>query len=188
MANTDAPFGLRPIHADGRPYTGALNEYYVPATDSTALFIGDPVKLAGAADTDGVPTVTAAAAGDPILGVYLGKARPLRDATKHRAASTAEYVLVADDPDLAFEVQEDSDGGALAAADVGLNANLLAGSGSTATGVSGFTLDSSSADTTATLDFQIVRLSTRGNNAIGDYAVWVVRPNTHHRAHGTTGL
>ena len=44
MANTDSPFGLRPIrHRNGAAYNGAANPYYINSTYATALFIGDPV-------------------------------------------------------------------------------------------------------------------------------------------------
>lgn len=190
MANTNAPAGLVPYASrGGKPYDGAANKYYVPASDSTALFLGDPVKLAGSADATGrYATVTRAAAGDPILGVVVGVADPLVDSPIYRAASTATYVLVADDPDLVFLIQEDGDGGTLAATSVGLNANVVAGTGSTYTGRSGFLLDSSSANTTNTLDFQIIGLAPMEDNVLGSYAKWLVKPNTHARAHGATGV
>ena len=48
MANANKPFGLRPSKTlNGSSTNMQLRKYYVPATDSTAVFIGDPVKLAG---------------------------------------------------------------------------------------------------------------------------------------------
>lgn len=192
MANRDAPFGLRPVNLDGKPYVAQANLYYVASGESNNLFIGDPVKIAGSADANGIPSVARAAAGDPIVGVVIGvqstKDSPLHTDSIYRPASTAYYVLVADDPDQFFAIQEDSDSATLAATDVGLNANIVIGAGSTTTGLSGVELDSDTADTTNSLDFQIVRLLQAPDNAIGDNAVWIVKPNTHHRAHGTTGL
>jgi len=53
MANTDAPFGLRPIrHRNGAPYNGAFNHYYVASSYATALFVGDPVVKTGTSNTD----------------------------------------------------------------------------------------------------------------------------------------
>jgi hypothetical protein len=190
MANADAPRGLAPYgYRNGKPYTGAANKYHVPASDETALLINDPVKLAGSADATGrYATVTRAAAGDPILGVVVGIDAPLADSTIYRVASVATYVLIADDPDLIFEIQEDSAGGALTANSVGLNADLVAGTGSTFTGMSGFELDSSTADTTASLDFQIIGLSPREDNVLGTNAKWLVKPNNHARAAAATGV
>lgn len=190
MANSNAPAGLVPYASrGGKPYDGAANKYYVPAANSTALFLGDPVKLAGSADASGrYASVTQAAAGDPILGVVVGIADPLVDSPIYRAASVEAYVLVADDPDLVFSIQEDGDGGTLNADSVGFNANVVIAAGSTFTGRSGTMLDSSSAATTATLDFQIIGLTPMENNVLGAYAKWLVKPNTHARAAGATGV
>ena len=63
MANSNTPMGLRPVrHRNGAPYNGAATRYFVPASDGTALFLGDPVVVAGSADADGVMTVTRATA------------------------------------------------------------------------------------------------------------------------------
>lgn len=194
MANLNAPTGLQPVrYRSGAPYNGAANVYYVPATDGTALFRGDPVIIAGSADDSGVPTITRATAGSAgrITGVVVGFVpSPTILANGYRLASTAEYVLVADDPDLLFEIQEDSTGGALAATSVGLNADLVAGSGSAATKLSGFQLDSSTADTTATLQLRIVGFTQRADNEIGANAKVLVRINlpTETGAAGSTGV
>jgi hypothetical protein len=194
MANSNAPEGLKPVrYASGAPYNGAANAYYVPASDGTALFIGDPVIIAGDADADGVPTCTRATAGAAgrVTGVVVGF-RPSTTliANGYRAASTAEYVYVADDPNLLFEIQEDAVGGALAATNVGQNADLIAGSGSTATKRSGFQLDSSTAATTATLQCRIEGFVRRPDNAIGANAKMLVRINlpTQTGAVGSTGV
>jgi len=115
MANADSPRGLVPVNALGGQYYGSVGTYFIPATDSTAMSVGDPVKYAGSADADGVPTVAVATAGDACCGVIVGfKADKDYDSQTHRTASTARYALVADDPNQLFVVQEDSGGGALA--------------------------------------------------------------------------
>lgn len=179
MANVDAPRGLKPVrYASGAPYNGAFNRYYVPATDSTAIFIGDPVTLAGSADADGVATVAQSAAAGVIAGVVVGVEAETADSLKYRAASTARYVYVADDPNLLFSIQEDSVGGALAATDVGNNADIVVGSGDTNTGMSGVELDSSDKKT-ATAQLRIVGLDPRPDNEIGANADWLVRIVEH---------
>lgn len=176
MANANTPFGLRPVrHRNGAPYNGAATRYFVPASDSTALFLGDPVIIAGSADADGVATVTraTAAGGNYLLGPVVavdpveGAGAGGRDSTTYRAASTARYVWVADDPDLEFEIQEDGVGGALAAANVGQNVDLVAGTGSTITGRSAFQADSSTAATTNTLQLRILGFSKTVDNEVG---------------------
>ena len=138
MANANQPRGLIPVNELGGPFVLSMGEYFIPATDSTAMSVGDPVKYAGSADADGVPTVTVATAGDPICGVIVGfkPDKDYEDQT-HRSASTARYAIVADSPNQLFLVQEDSDSATLAAADVGLNANLVFGGTNTTTGMSG---------------------------------------------------
>jgi hypothetical protein len=159
MANVDNPKGLVvSMQQLAASYTGAVNEYYIPATDSTAVFIGDAVKLAGSADSRGRPSVARVATPgtDVIVGVVVGVSPVLpenrtapsgtgRDSLLYREASTEAILLVADDPNLMFEVQEDSVTSTLAATDVGLNANLTTTAGDTNTGLSKIELDSDSA-------------------------------------------
>ena len=63
MANTSIARGLIPVrYRSGAPYNGGYNTYYIPSTNSTALFIGDPViAVTAAADGNGIPTITHAA-------------------------------------------------------------------------------------------------------------------------------
>lgn len=186
MANSDNARGLTPVrHGDGSPYTGAANVYSIPASDSTAVYIGDAVKSAGSADADGVPTVAQAAAGDTIRGVVVGVVPDTANSLIYRAASTLRKVLVADAPDLVFEIQEDSDGGALAAADVGNNADVVVGTGSTVTGRSAMEIDSSTKNTTSA-QLRILRLVPRADNEIGTNAKWEVMIN-EHELKSTTG-
>lgn len=194
MANTNAPGGLKPVrYASGAPYNGAANVYYVPASDGTALFFGDPVIIAGSGDAVGVPSVTRATAGSAgrITGVVVGFVPSATlNPYGYRPASTAAYVLVADDPNLLFEIQEDAVGGALAVTDIGLNADLVAGSGDTNTKQSGFQLDTSTKATTATLQLRIDSFQQRADNEVGANAKVLVRINlpTQTGAAGSTGV
>lgn len=195
MANTNAAAGFEPVrYASGAPYNGAQNTYYVPASDGTALFIGDPVIIAGDSDTDGVATVTRATAASAgrITGVVVGF-RPSATilSTGYRAASTAEYVHVCDDPNLIYSVQEDAVGGALATTSVGLNADMIAAAGSAYTRRSGFMLDTSTAASTATLQWRIEGFVRTPDNAAGTAnAKVLVRINlpTQTGAVGSTGV
>lgn len=177
MTNINAPFGLRPVkHLNGAPYNGAFRAYFVPASDGTALFVGDPVIKAGSSNTTVVsapgagsfgagalPTIARATAGttNRITGVIVGFAGP-SEAPLNRPASTDRVVYVADDPDLLFEVQSS---GALAATDVGLNSVItFAVAGSAFTGKSGAQLDQSVLATTAAHQLRIVELVNREDN------------------------
>lgn len=191
MANANAPFGLRPKrYAWGAPYNGACNHYF--ATGATgAIFIGDPVVLAGSANTTVVqgyqpgtlPTVTVAADGDgdPIHGVCVGVLHVTRDSTIYRADSTDRIILVADDPNIVFEVQIDTASTDWAATDVGSYANLKVGTGSTITGKSGWTGDTTDGPDAADPSNQllIMRLANRPDNEIGEFGVWEVLINNH---------
>lgn len=179
--------------AAGKPYNGAATRYYVSASDATALYIGDPVAISGTnTETAGkYRTVTKATltTNNKWVGVLVG-VEPVSPETastaptltnKHRPASTAMYVWVADDPGLEFLIGEDEGGAALATGDVG-NAGLAAagGGGSTAYGTSSVVLDSSTfAAGSATTDQVIlIGLQDRPDYALsGDGQLFRVKIN-----------
>ena len=133
MPNVDSPNGLRPVRTiGGSPYNGSCNRYFVPSTDGTAIYLGQPVKLVGSATADGVSHVTAmTTTADVVCGVVVGVEPDTADSLLYRAASTARYLLVADDPNLLFEIQSDGVGGVAAVGEV---ADVTGFSGSTSTG------------------------------------------------------
>jgi len=178
MANDNVAFGLKPVRMlDGSPYNGAADMFYIPSTLGTAVYVGDPVIFAGSADTAGVASVTLCTATDAITGVVVGFADVASMELGYGAASTVRYPLVAHGQDILFEIQEDSDGGALAAVDVGLNAQIVVAAGSAYTRQSGVELDSSSKATTATHGLRIRGFAQRPDNAIGDNAKILVSLN-----------
>lgn len=192
MANSDTPTGLSPIrYTNGTPYNGGATRYYIPATDTTAAYLGAPVALAGSADADGVPTVTAnVAANAALLGAVVSVQPVTQDSTTFRAASTGRYVYVADNPDLIFEIQEDSVGGALTAANVGNVANLTGfGSGENINGRSAVEIDSSTATASGTGNEQVslLGLIQSERNEFGDNANFLVRINNHQLSNNFTG-
>jgi len=182
MANTSRIAGLKPVkHVTGAAYTGQGNIYFVPASDGTALFVGDPVVLAGDASAGGVPTVTKGAAAGPWLGVVIGVINPkldpvtgamtagsiALDTPQYRAASTAQYVIVEDAPDVVYEAEACTGSNAAytyLSADVGLNVSATTVAGSTTTGTSGTAIDMSTKATTATLPLKIVGAVQRVDN------------------------
>lgn len=202
MANADTVFGLRPVrYLNGAPWNGQVTRYLIDSGDGTAVFIGDLVKLAGGAGangsvvqgvpTGGMATVIQAAAADPqMLGVVVGFEPLLTDLTVlHRVASTSRVALVVDDPNVIFEVQEDAVGGALAAADVGLNASVIVAAGSTVTGLSGMELDTSTKATTVGLELKIIGFVQRENNEVASAnAKILVLINNHAFRGPVTGV
>lgn len=201
MANTNAPFGLRPVrYRNGTPWTGQARHYIAPSGDSNAMYIGDPVDITGnsnssevtclggtfAAGTLSEVALATLSDGNYAVGVIVGVEAVSRESTTYREASTERVLLVADDPNLIFEVQDDG-ATALTADSVGLNAILQSGSGSTVSGLSGYVLDTNgdapAADASNML--LILGLSKKMGNAIDTYAVWDVMINMHR--YGATG-
>ena len=188
MANIDRPNGFKPVrYMNGAPYNGAHNEYLKVVGLNEAMFIGDIVTLAGSAGTaalevrgvsvEGMPTIQLGAVSTDVLGVIVGF-KPNADAlsTNHSPALTAAIVMVADDPDLVFEIQEDSDSVSFGAVDVGRNVDSIAyAAGNTTTGQSILELDSSVTSVTTTAMCQLLRLVPRPGNNIGTNARWEVR-------------
>ena len=198
--------GFRPVKTAVGPYTGQANLYFVPASDSTVIMPGDAVKLLGdARAATGVPTVTRVSAGTDIpVGIVVGIAftgvgdltniPPVNDLNTpvYRRASTDRYLLVADDPNLVYEVQIAGarPASASATAMVGLNGVFTVTAGSTTSGSSGMQLDSASQATTATLPLKIVGIPSRPDNIPGDaFLSFYVKLNSSTMGSlGTTGV
>ncbi len=187
MANTSRVNGFNPSkYLNGSPWNGQVTRYYVTAGDATAIYIGDLVKIDGGSDGNGIRSVTQAAASQAVCGAVVACAvnpANLNIDGLYRAASTARYVFVADDPNVLFEVQAN---GTVPTADVGSNANIVVGSGSTVTGQSGMQLDYSTTGTTATLPLKIIELVQRPDNDISSTnAKFLVKLNNHQLQTGT---
>lgn len=168
MANADRPDGLRPYRALGAAcFTGAVNRYFVPATDGTAIYVGQPVKLVGSATTDGVSHVTAmTTTADVVCGVVVGVEPETQDSLLYRAASTARYLLVADDPAQVFEIQSDGIGGVAAVGEVADLTGIA--SGSTSTGRSAIEISNTTITNNGdqTEDIHIIGVPQRADNDI----------------------
>lgn len=191
MANTNTPFGFKPVREAGSgPHNGGVNQYTHLAADGTALYIGDPVIKSGSADASGMyPSVIRATAAGAITGVVVGFVPDgVTNTAGYGAASTLYYVLVADDPDQLFEIQDDGVGGAIAAADIGLNADFIVAAGNAYSKRSGVMLDTSTKATTAGLPLKIVGLTPRPGNELAANAKVLVKINLHTEAHGAAGI
>lgn len=199
MANVSKPAGLSPVrYLNGAAYNGQARTYYIPSTDTVAYTIGDPVDLAGSADTKGVPSVVkvTVGAGNPSIGPIVAAGEQydvignintpnsiIIPATKTRDY----YVMVADDPNLLFQIQE---GGTqttpLAAANVSQNTDLASGANNGY--LSGWVLDNAATTTGSTAQLKLMQLSQVSNNAFGAYAKWLVMINNHRYRPGTAGV
>lgn len=210
MANANVARGLLPVrHFDGSVWNGSVNMYFVPAAYATALFLGDPVDIiSGSNDANGLPAVQLATVGAPVVGTVVGIASGgggpgtsnytiavTRDLVIYHPASTAQYILVADDPTLMFSIQDDASAQARAPNQwAGRNANLVSGSGSTVTGYSGWQLAASTVNTTNTLDLRIMRPLDSPDNTVSNVAngspnaKWLVALNNRRYVNQIAGV
>lgn len=198
MANENRPTGLSPVNMiTGAPYNGQARLYTILAANTNAFAIGDPVVTDTAGgDTDGNPAVTLAAATGPLRGVIVGiadqkgamaKVGNLDQTIRPSGAKTTNwYVMVVDDPNIVFEVQEIGTGTPLTAAEIGLNSNLVVGTNNGF--VSGWTLDNATEAVGVGLQVRILGLAQRSDNAIGQYAKWLVKINNHELVAGNVGV
>jgi len=187
MANKDAAFGLKPIGKVGQNRDSqGLSEYSIAASAS-AIYFQDPVELAATG------TITVAAASDALLGSLNGVF--FTDATTDKptyanhlnASNTATDIVgfVSDDPYERFEIQAD---GATAAADVGLNADIVYAAGSSPDYVSKVELQTSD-QKTGTAQLRIIGISKDpDNNTAGSANVNLVTIINEHQLKGTTGI
>lgn len=207
MANAgNRPFGLRPKHPLGASdWSGKLRPYYMPSTYASNVFIGDPVIWTGTSNTAvvtaiggefGIATLpeinlATVGSGNKVTGVVCGFMATNRDSPIYGAASTERVALVCDHPFMIYEIQDDG-GGALAAVTVGLDAVLIAGAGSTYTGLSAYALDGGTATApAANAAYQLKIIGAAnipGNDATSDYAVWNVLINIPSYANGVAGV
>ena len=187
MANKDSAFGLRAIGKVGQNRDNqGLSEYDIAASAS-AIYQNDPVEMAATG------TITVAAATDTLLGSLTGvfftdasTSKPTF-ANHLKASNTATDIkgFVSDDPYERFEIQSDD---ATAAADVGLNADIVYASGATPNFVSKVELDHSDLKT-ATAQLRVLGISKDiDNNEAGSANVNLVVMINEHFLKGTVGI
>jgi hypothetical protein len=208
MANATGKFGLRPVrYLNGADWNGKARPYWMPAGDSTAVFIGDPVVIVGDSNDNQVEVVggsflpgslseidiATGGDGNAIVGVVVGIMPSTQDSARYGAASTDRVILVADDPNIVYQVRDDG-ASALTADSVGLNAVLEAGAGgSTVTGLSSWMLDTDGDAPAADASNQVFILNLANlageENSLAINAVWEVLINTHvYSPHGGLGI
>lgn len=163
MANPNAPFGFQILTTGGKE-----NRITVYAKGSGIIYPGDVVKM----NSSGQAVV--AAAGDVMLGV----------AAEYKASADTS-IAVYDDPNSIFMAQADAD---FQLVDVGQNANITATTGDTSLKRSKNDIDVASFGTSGALQFKILGLLSRGENAVGSYAIVKVKPNSHFFASGVAGI
>ena len=188
MANTDKAFGFRPL--GNLSATGAQKQYGYEIADNQAgaIFQGDLVTIVAGYVVKFVPATHSAALGvfngcfyiDPTTGKPTWKNYYPGSVNITEGTISAD---VLDDPSQLFLVQSD---GVIVQANIGKNADVIGTGGSTVTGVSTMELNSATIADTAALNLKIVGLWNVPANALGEFAVLVVKINEH--LYGSTGV
>lgn len=199
MANSDTPWGLKPIHFDA-----AADCHYYPITNNygTALFVNDPVaRVAGG-------TIERAGAGGALLGSIIAlftqsivnrdfptNLTPIQCTVATPGTSVQYWALVCDNPNVYYAIQEDGVTAALAEADKGQNVDLIfTHAGNTTTGISGAEIDSNTKSVNADVQLKLMWLfdhiepASGVRTAYGDYCKWVVRINEHQNGPNSVGI
>ena len=196
MANVNRPGGLKPVsYLNGAPYSGQARLYSVPV-NSAALYIGDPVTLSGSADVNGLAGIAIGVAGSAVMGVVVGfvVSPPgvslvavnidLTVRSIQASATVVQYALVADDPNLIFEIQ-DGQTVATALVDIGRNTNFLIAAGATTYSDSGTVTAATLTDST-TANLKLMGFTQRVDNTpAAAYAKLLVKINNHAYSAGT---
>ena len=204
MANVNrAGMGARPVkHLNGSPYNGQFNLYEIPAGDSTNTAVGDFVKVDATAGTERFPTCIRSgasgqntnAAAAPLYGVIVGfKVDPTNlNTPQYRALSTKRIAMVADSPDLIFEIQ---DGGTVPCTWtlIGMNTGITQTAVTAATGASNMTTGTTAPAADVTLPLKVVGIVDSPDNesptvAGQAYQKLLVMINQHALATGTGQL
>ncbi len=175
MANKNAPFGFRPArHLTG----GTIREakYNIASALAANIGVGSIVVETGTSGANGRPYITLAAADGAQTGVFMG--------VKYRDPNTGDVVyarrwvsgqttfnsedaeaIVIDDPAVVYEIQMS---GALAAANIGLLADLVIGAPNAQTGRATTAVDSADLAGSAV---KILGLAPIAGNELGTYGI-----------------
>ena len=173
MSNANAPFGFRQYSGTGSAPTYEQNVRYIASSNTTAIYFGDAV----------IPLTTgyigqATASTVRVEGIFAGckyvSTSQKRTVWSNYWPGTSDAngdveAYIIDDPNAKFLVQSSDSGGTAAVtfANVGEYINLAVGTGNTATGISGMTVNVATLNTTVTLPFRIVGLVTSPPGAEG---------------------
>lgn len=200
MANTDSPWGLKPILLDE---SKDCHMYPITSNYGTALFHNDPVVRVTAG------TIERAAAGGPVLGSIVAlfvqspanqyfpdNLTPVQYMPAAAGASTQYWALVSDNPNMFYTIQEDGDTTPLVLADIGNNVDMIfTHAGNTTTGISGCEIDSTAKSVTADYQLKLISLADHIEPGSGvrtlinsAWAKWIVKINEHQLGANSVGI
>lgn len=208
MANANKPTGLSPVkYLSGANWNGKMRVYWLDSTSANAMYVGDPVKLVAGLDAAYAhQSIDRATAGATMVGVAMGfgaagdgaqRTGPFVDPANLTLISAPAvkaqgyFVAVVDDPNVIFEIQDNSSPGgnaALTYTSASKNANFVYAAPAAGAALSGTLLDVTSIATTSTLNLKIHGLKQSPDNALGFYAKWWVRMNNHSYSTGIAGV
>jgi hypothetical protein len=189
MANSNNPFGMRPL--GNLSATGAQKQYgYLIKEDyNTSIFQGDLVRIVGGyiqrlsgADQTAVGVFNGCFFNDPVTG---------KPTWSNKFITNSAYTVdvqadIIDDPSQLFLIQADSQ--AIVQADIGENVGVAYNTGNTTTGQSAMTT-TGAPGTTQGNTLKIVGLYNAPGNELGAYAQLVVKINNHsYGSLGVTGV
>jgi hypothetical protein len=181
MARSDNPFGLRALGNLSASGSQKQFGYEIADNQSGAIFKGDLVTLKDGFILQFDPSSHTAAIGvfngcnyvDPTTG------KPTFANYYPGSVNITQGKIVADvidDPNQLFVIQADED---IERADLGKNADIVVGTGSTTTGLSANELDSSDIGTGAAKNLKLLSLYDIEDNAFANFALVVVKINEH---------
>lgn len=202
MANLIRPRGFVPSrYLNGAAWSGGTNLYHIPSTDTNQYNPGDAVKSSANGDANGTPDVTKITNGtDTVRGVIVGCLRQTPrnpslvginlDLTVQNIPATKlqdYWVLVVDDPQVLFELQDDGLN-VLTATSSNKNASFTVANPTSPQQNSATVLSTASVAVTQGLNLKIQGLKQSPDNAFGANAVWIVKFNQHELQGNTAGV
>lgn len=203
MANVDKRAGfLGCDNLGSASYSGKGHVYYIPSTDGSVYAVGDMVVGAAGGDANGIPQIAqgATSSGGAYRGVIMGvlpvyENNPSLQGTSLALETTvipatktrAYYVVVDDDPNSLFMIQDDGLA-ALTATSCNKLANFTYAAPTGTQQVSQSVMSTTVGTNAANFSLRIIGLVQRPDNALGTYAWWQVKINNHELANGATGV
>jgi len=171
MANTNAPFGFRQYSGTGSAPTYEQVVYYIASNNTTDIFFGDPVVPLGTGYITQATSNSVQIAGIFVGCKYVSVSQKRTVWSNYWPGSDANgdvEAYVVNDPNAKFVAQSDATG--IAFADINANIGFAIGTGNTANGISGASLDTTTLGTTNTLPFRVIGLVQNPPGAPGTEA------------------
>jgi hypothetical protein len=202
MATVSKPYGFRPVKLHGGgPMSHSMRTFKIASAYGYGIFNGDPVLAVNDGtikrfnETVSATTVTSSWGDEPV-GVFVGCEYTDPNTSQKvwknyfPASTVASDILayVVDAEDMLFMVKADED--TLAQTNIFNNASIIQTAvGNTTTGLSGLSLDASSAATTNTLPLRIIEIiSGIDADSPNKYVDVIVKFNSEYLHNSTTGV